>query len=230
MSTATTRAAMSSTASSSTARAGSFGRRVGEASGSRAGARRGPRVPAGAGRARPARRPRVSVVTYALAAADDADVPKDASAPRRLKIFSVNDGASPREARDADASFERSPAWSVSFSFLPRRARATRRGATGGEATRAPATAPLISRSRRVGAMRDARASRIARKPASRPATHPRLGLGFPGKLQNLAHKRHASEIFPSRSALSKTDTDLFAEKKKNLQPKQCTSSRTSPR
>jgi hypothetical protein len=136
-------------------------------------------------------------VTYALAAADDADGPKDASAPRRLKIFSVNDGASPREARDADASFERSPAWSVSFSFLPRRARATRRGATGGEATRAPATAPLISRSRRVGATRDARASRIARKPASRPATHPRLGLGFPGKLQNLAHKRHASEIFP---------------------------------
>jgi len=53
-------------------------------------------------------------VTYALAGADDADVPKDASAPRRLKIFSVNDGASPREARDADASFERSPAWSVS--------------------------------------------------------------------------------------------------------------------
>jgi hypothetical protein len=46
-------------------------------------------------------------VTYALAAADDADGPKDASAPRRLKIFSVNDGASPREARDADASFER---------------------------------------------------------------------------------------------------------------------------
>jgi hypothetical protein len=39
-------------------------------------------------------------VTYALAGADDADVSKDASAPRRLKIFSVNDGASPREARE----------------------------------------------------------------------------------------------------------------------------------
>jgi hypothetical protein len=74
-------------------------------------------------------------VTYALAAADDADGPKDASAPRRLKIFSVNDGASPREARDADASFERSPAWSVSFSFLPRRARdAPRRDGRRGDA------------------------------------------------------------------------------------------------
>ena len=100
MSTSTTRASMASTASSSTTRGGAFGRRVGEATGSRAGARRGPRVPAGAGRARPARRPRVSVVTYARAGADDADVSKDASAPRRLKIFSVNDGASPREARE----------------------------------------------------------------------------------------------------------------------------------
>ena len=231
MSTATTRAAMASTASSSTTRAGAFGRRVGEATGSRAGARRGPRVPAGAGRARPAHRPRVSVVTYALAGADDADVSKDASAPRRLKIFSVNDGASPREARDADASFERSPAWSVSFSFLPRRARATRRRATSGEAAPAPATAPLVSRSRQVGATRDARASRFAQKPASRPTTQPPLGPGLPGKTSEIgAQTPRVRDLSQCVDLSSRSPLLLFFCQKKRDGKQQCTSFRTSPR
>ena len=227
MSTSTTRASMASTASSSTTRAWAFGRRVGEATGSRAGARRGPRVPAGGGRARPARRPRVSVVTYALAGADDADVPKDASAPRRLKIFSVNDGASPREARERRrfirtfASLER-----IFLVFTTSRARdvPTRDGRRGG--ARAPATASLASRSRRVGAKRDARASRFARTPASRPAVLPRLGLGLPGKTSEIgAQTPRVGDLSPK--LWSTLSVLTFSPFQKN--GKQCTSSRTSP-
>jgi hypothetical protein len=59
-------------------------------------------------------------LTFALAGSDDAETSIDANAPRRLKIFSVNDGASPNRARERTvASFERSPAWSVSFLVFP---------------------------------------------------------------------------------------------------------------
>jgi hypothetical protein len=97
MSTTSPRAAMASSASCSATRHTSlFGRRAGASQRSGAnvlGARRVGVVSLRTGRARPVHQPRVSVRTFALASADGTDCPLNA--PRRLKIFSVNDGASP---------------------------------------------------------------------------------------------------------------------------------------
>jgi|MDSY01.2.fsa_nt_gb hypothetical protein len=96
---------MASTASCSATRRSTFGRRVGVDTGrSRAirGARRG--VP---GRA--VSKPRVSVLTIALAGSEGTDVNDYENTPKRLKIFSVNDGASPRSwPPHTPSSFERS--------------------------------------------------------------------------------------------------------------------------
>ena len=77
----------------------------------------------------------------------------------------------------ADASFERSPGWSVSFSCIPRRARATRRRATGGEAL--PRARDRCARLV-IGAGRcDARRARVPPRPETRITTHHPPTLGF---------------------------------------------------
>ena len=210
MSTSTTRASMASTASSSTTRAGAFGRRVGEATGSRAGARRGPRVPAGAGRARPAHRPRVSVVTYALAGADDADVSKDASAPRRLKIFSVNDGASPREARDVVKTRKiRSRLANVRMKRQRSRAR--------------DRTSLLVPETDR----RDARRARVALRPETRISTRRPSASRPRASRENVRNWRTNATRRRSFPVTTRLSVLTFSPFQKN--GKQCTSSRTSP-
>ena len=93
---------------------------------------------------------------------------------------------------------------------------------------RRPRPRPHLSSRARDGSAR--RATRASRASPGNPHLDPpsiRVSAsGFPGKRQKLAHKRHASEIFPGHDA-STLSVLTFSPFQKN--GKQCTSSRTSP-
>ena len=114
--------------------------------------------------------------------------------------------------------------------YLPRFyhvARGRRADAQRAERRRVRPRPHLSSRARDGSARRATRARRASPgNPHLDPPSIRVSASGFPGKRQKLAHKRHASEIFPGHDA-STLSVLTFSPFQKN--GKQCTSSRTSP-